>query len=270
MLNAPAMADDPPLLALAGVRVMADEAVILDLPALTIAAGESCAILGANGSGKSTLVKLVTRELYPAWGADVRIFGHQSWNVFELRKRLGIVSSSEQLDFDAEPPLEVLDCVVSGFFASRGLWRHQHHTQEMIDASRAALEEVGASSLVGRSMASLSTGEARRVLIARALAHRPRALLLDEPCAGLDPAARHHFLEMLRSIARGGTTMLLITHHIDEILPEIERIVMLRDGRLLHDGPKANLLTSDRLTDLFGLPVTVSPRGDWYRADIAG
>ena len=270
MLNAPAMSDDPPLLALAGVRVMADEAAILDLPALTIGAGESCAILGANGSGKSTLVKLVTRELYPVWGASVRIFGQDSWNVFELRKRLGIISSREQLDFDAEPPLEVLDCVVSGFFASRGLWKHQHHSQAMIDASRAALEEVGASRLVGRSMASLSTGEARRVLIARALAHRPRALLLDEPCAGLDPAARHHFLDMLRSIARGGTTMLLITHHIEEILPEVSRIMMLRGGRLLHDGPKTELLTSDRLTELFGIPVEVKRRGGWYRADIRG
>ena len=263
------MADDSPLLALADVRVMADEACILDLAALTIGAGESTAILGANGSGKSTLVKLITRQLYPVWGADVRIFGQDSWNVFELRKLLGIVSSTEQLDFDAEPPLEVLDCVVSGFFASRGLWKHQHYTQEMIDVSRAALEEVGASRLIGRSMASLSTGEARRVLIARALAHRPRALLLDEPCAGLDPAARHHFLDMLRGVARGGTTMLLITHHIEEILPEIDRIVMLRGGHLLRDGAKADLLTSDTLTDLFGLDITVTPRGEWYHADIA-
>lgn len=262
------MTDDSPLLALSDVRVMADETCILDLPALTIADGESTAILGANGSGKSTLVKLIARQLYPAYGADVRIFGQDSWNVFELRKLLGIVSTTMQLDFDAEPPLETLDCVVSGFFASRGLWAHQHYTQEMIDASRAALEEVGATHLIGRSMASLSTGEARRVLIARALAHRPRALLLDEPCAGLDPAARHHFLDMLRSVARGGTTLILVTHHIEEILPEIGRIVMLQGGRVLHDGAKADLLTGDALTSLFGLPIDVSPRGDWYDAAI--
>ena len=263
------MTDDSPLLALADVRVMADETCILDLPALTIADGESTAILGANGSGKSTLVKLIARQLYPAWGADVRIFGQDSWNVFELRKLLGIISTTMQLDFDAEPPLETLDCVVSGFFASRGLWAHQHYTQEMIDASRAALEEVGATHLIGRSMASLSTGEARRILIARALAHRPRALLLDEPCAGLDPAARHHFLDMLRGVARGGTTLILVTHHIEEILPEIGRIVMLQSGCLLHDGAKTELLTSGALTDLFGLPIGVSPRGDWYDAVIA-
>lgn len=266
-----AHADAPPaeaLLSIANVRVMADEACILDLPALTIGAGESAAILGANGSGKSTLVKLITRQLYPAYGADVRIFGQDSWNVFDLRKLLGIVSTTEQLDFDADPPLETLDCVVSGFFASRGLWAHQHYTREMVDASLAALEDAGASHLVGRSMASLSTGEARRVVIARALAHRPRALLLDEPCAGLDPAARHHFLDMLRGIAGTGIALLLVTHHIEEILPEIDRIIMLRGGKLDRDGPKEALLTSDTLTDLFGLPIEVTPRGEWYDAAI--
>lgn len=262
------MTSDSPLLALAGVRVMADEACILDLPALTIAAGESSVILGANGSGKSTLVKLVARQLYPAWGADVRIFGKDSWNVFELRKLLGIVSSAAQHDFDTDPPLEVLDCVVSGFFASRGLWAHQHYTGEMVGAARAALAEVGAAHLIGRSLESLSTGEARRVLIARALAHRPRALLLDEPCAGLDPAARHHFLDMLRGVGRGGTTLILVTHHIEEILPEIGRVIMLKGGRLHRDGAKADLLTGAALTDLFGLPIDVTRRGDWYAADI--
>lgn len=262
------MTIDPPLLDLADVRVIADETCILDLPALTIGAGENAAILGANGSGKSTLVKLIARQLYPHYGAQVRIFGQESWNVFDLRKLLGIVSGAMQLDFDADPPLETLDCVVSGFFASRGLWAHQHYTQAMIDAARAALEEVGASHLIGRSMASLSTGEARRVLIARALAHRPRALLLDEPCAGLDPASRHHFLAMLRNVARGGTTLLLITHHIEEILPEIDRIVMLRGGRLHRDGAKAELLTGEALTGLFELPMTVRARGEWFDAAI--
>jgi iron complex transport system ATP-binding protein len=265
------MPDTSPLLALADARVLADaDTCILDLPALTIHAHESTAILGPNGSGKSTLVKLITRQLYPLYGSEVRIFGQDSWNIFDLRKLLGIVSSSMQLDFDAEPPLEVLDCVVSGFFASRGLWAHQSYTQEMVDVSRAALDEVGAGHLIGRDMAGLSTGEARRVLIARALAHRPRALLLDEPCAGLDPAARHHFLDMLRAVARGGTAMVFITHHIEEILPEISRVVMLKGGRLHRDGAKTDLLTDAALTDLFDLPITVTRRGEWFHADIEG
>lgn len=183
---------------------------------------------------------------------------------------MGIVSSSVQLDFGADPPIEILDCVISGFFAARGLWAHNEVTPEMRIQSLAALEDVGASHLIGRTMESLSTGEARRVFIARALAHRPRALLLDEPCAGLDPAARHHFLDMLRAVARGGTTLLLVTHHIEEILPEIGRIVMLREGRVYRDGAKARLLTSEALTALFGLPIAVAPRGDWFHADIIG
>src|SRR3546814_18233436 len=139
---------------------------------------------------------------------------------------------------------------------------------DMIDASRAALAEVAADHLIGRSIASLSTGEARRVLIARALAHRPRALLLDEPCAGLDPAARHHFLAMLRGVARGGTALLLITHHIEEILPEIGRIVMLRGGTLFREGATADLLPSAALSGLSDLPMAVPGRGVWTAAVI--
>lgn len=262
------MTDEHSLLSLSHVRVTAGDTNILDIPALTIGAGENTAILGANGSGKSTLVKLIARQLYPAFGSDVRIFEQDSWNIFELRKHLGIVSGVMQIDFDAEPPIEVLDCVVSSFFASRGLWAHHDYTGGMVEAAHFALEQVGASHLVGRSMTSLSTGEARRVLIARALAHKPRALLLDEPCAGLDPAARHHFLEMLRNIARGGTGLLLITHHIEEIIPEIDRIVMLRKGKLLRDGRRSDLLTGEALTDLFGLPMSVRASGDWFHAEI--
>lgn len=246
----------------------AEPAVILHDLSLQIAAHQSTAILGANGSGKSTLVKLITRQLYPRYGGEVRIFGRDSWNIFDLRKHLGIVSSSMQLDFDAPPPLEALECVVSGFFASRGLFAHSEVTQAMWDVSAAALEAVNATHLRGRMMHTLSTGEARRVLIARALAHNPRALLLDEPCAGLDPAARYHFLEMLRQVVRGGTGILMITHHIEEILPEMEHVVMLRHGALVAEGAKADLLTSDRLSHLFDLPIEVTQRGDWYRAEL--
>src|SRR3546814_20169737 len=143
---------------------MADETCILDLPALTIGAGESAAILGANGSGKSTLVKLIARQFYPLYGADVRIFGQENWNVFELRRLLGIVSSTMQLDFDAEPPLVVLDCVVSGFFASRGLWAHQPVPQELVDVSRAALEEDRKSVVEGTSVSGRVEIGGRRII----------------------------------------------------------------------------------------------------------
>lgn len=262
------MTDTIPLLSLHNLRVSIDGKAILNLPDLQIAAGEHVAILGGNGSGKSTLVKLISRQIYPSYGSEIRILGADSWNVVELRKMLGIVSGSMQLEFEGKPPIEVLDCVVSSFFASRGLWAHHDYNGAMVEAAEAALDQVGASHLIGRLMESLSTGEARRVLIARALVHQPKALLLDEPCAGLDPAARHHFLKMLRGIAAAGTSLVLITHHIEEILPEMQRIVMLRGGELFAEGAKDQILTSENLSALFGLQLTVTEERQWYRADV--
>lgn len=257
-----------PLLSLHNLHVSINGQIILNLPELTFSAGEHVAILGGNGSGKSTLVKLISRQSYPSYGSEIRIMGADSWNVVELRQKLGIISGSMQLEFEGAPPIEVLDCVVSSFFASRGLWAHHDYDGAMVRASEAALEQVGASHLIGRTMESLSTGEARRVLIARALAHQPKALLLDEPCAGLDPAARHHFLMMLRKIAAAGTALVLITHHIEEILPEMQRLVMLRKGEIFADGEKEKLLTGENLTALFGLKMKVDEEKGWYRADV--
>lgn len=257
-----------PLLDIDGASVMRGDSLILDHLQLRIAPGQHTAILGPNGSGKSTLVKLISRQLYPLGGAAIRVFGRDRWSVVELRSLLGIVSPAVQLDFTSEEPLEVFEAVASGFFAARGLWVDHEVTGEMRERSREALAQMGALHLLGRDMASLSTGEARRVLIARALVHRPRALLLDEPCAGLDPATRKHFLESLRGLARGGTTLLLVTHHIEEILPEIDHVVTLRGGRLLHQGDKASLLRDEPLGELFDAKVSVERHGEWYWARI--
>lgn len=260
---------EPPLLQIENASVMRGDSLVLDRFSLTVAAGQHMAILGPNGSGKSTFVKLIARQLYPVAGGSVRVFGRERWHVQELRGLLGIVSPSVQDDFtgagEGVQALEVFDAVASGFFGARGLWR-QMLTPPMREASLAALEQIGASRLIGRDMASLSTGEARRVLIARALVHRPRALLLDEPCSGLDPASRQLFLESLRTLARGGTTLLMVTHHVEEILPEIGHVAMLAGGRLLQAGEKAALLTAPVLTRLFGAPMQVERHGDWYSA----
>lgn len=262
----------PPLLEMDGVSVVRGGRGLLNDIRLRIERGEHTVILGANGSGKSTLVRLIARQLYPTPNPEgrtgrLRIFGQDLWDVFELRRRLGIVSPALQGDLAGEEPLEVFDAVISGFFASRGLWRREA-TLQMRREAEAALARMGADQLVGRSLATLSTGEARRVLIARALVHRPEALLLDEACGGLDPAARRDFLDDLRGLARSGVTLILVTHHVDEILPEIDRLVMLRQGRVLHDGPRADLLTNSVLTDLFGRTMTVERRGDWDRAQV--
>ncbi|HEY0199803.1 MAG TPA: ATP-binding cassette domain-containing protein [Rhodanobacter sp.] len=263
-------AADAALLEIDRASVMQGDRLVLDRLSLRIAAGENTAILGPNGSGKSTLVKLIARQLYPLASGEapgtVRIFGRERWAVAELRSLLGIVSPAVQLDYTSDTPVEVLDAVVSGFFAARGVARHHHVTAPMHKRAHEVLEQVGAAHLAGRMMASLSTGEARRVLIARALVHRPRALLLDEPCAGLDMASRRHFMESLRTLAAGGTTLVLVTHHVEEIVPEIDHIVLLRDGQVLQKGSKPETLTDVALTSTFGMPVSVSRHGAYYAA----
>lgn len=263
-------ASDSAVLTLDEASVMRGERLILDRLSLRVAAGQHTAILGPNGSGKSTLVKLIARQLYPlagpGGGSSVRVFGRDRWNVSELRQLLGIVSPALQLDYTSDEPLVAFEAVVSGFFAARGLGLDHAVSEGMRAQAHAALHQVGAAHLAGRQMASLSTGEARRVLIARALVHRPRALLLDEPCAGLDMASRRHFLEYLRQLARGGTTLLLVTHHVEEILPEIGQILLLREGRVQQQGDKADVLVDAALSAAFGIPVQVQRRGDYYVA----
>jgi len=268
---APMPATDP-LLELDEASVMQGTRRVLDRLSLRIGLGEHTAILGANGSGKSTLVKLIDRQLYPLAHDDgrpaVRIFGRERWSVAELRGLLGIVSPAQQADYASDRALTAYDTVVSAFFASRGLGPDHRIDAAMAERAHEALARMHATHLAERTLASLSTGEARRVLIARALVHRPRALLLDEPCSGLDLVSRRHFLDALRELAQQGTTLLLVTHHIEEIIPEIGQVAMLGHGRLLHHGAKHALLDDARLGEAFGLPIRTERRGDWYWATL--
>jgi iron complex transport system ATP-binding protein len=262
-----------PLLDIHEASVQRGERLILDRLSLRLASGQHMAILGANGSGKSTLIRLIARQIYPLAREDgqpaIRIFGRDRWNVSELRSLIGIVSPALQGDYTSEEsPLEVFDAVVSSFFAARGLWVNHQVTEPMRERALEALDQMQALPFIGREMASLSTGEARRVLIARALVHRPRALLLDEPCTGLDPASRHRFLENLRQLAQSGMTLLLVTHHVEEILPEIDHVVVLRNGQLLRQGSKASTLTDEVLSAAFDMPVSVKRRGDYFHASV--
>lgn len=252
-----------PLLELDAVSVLRGDRRILDDVSLRLNLGDHTVILGRNGSGKSTLVKLIAHQIHPLGGAGVRVFGQTHWNVFDLRKRLGIVSSTLQAEFGSDEPVRVMDAVLSGFFAAHGVWRHHVVSSDMRHTATSALDRMGVLHLAERQMAGLSTGEARRVLIARALVHKPEALLLDEPCSGLDPATRRLFLNSLRDVVRSGVTLILITHHIEEILPEISRVVMIEDGRIRADGPRADVLTDTRISDLFGMPSRLEPNGEW-------
>ena len=267
-------ADAPsgPLLEIHEATVLRDGKAVLDRLSLRIGRGEHTAVLGRNGSGKSSLVRLIARELHalarPEPPAPVRVFGRERWHLAELRSRLGIVSPALQQQLGSEAGSEVLASVESAFFAAHDTL-DRPVTPAMRRQAVEALDRIGAAALAGRPLASLSTGEARRVLIARALVHRPQALLLDEPCAGLDMTARRNFLEQLRALARNGTTLILVTHHVEEIVPEIGRVVLLHRGRILVDGPRETVLRDEPLGAAFEAPVRVSRRDGWYSAALA-
>lgn len=243
---------------------------VLDDITLEIHESEHTAILGPNGSGKSSLLKLITRDYYPLAHADgdppVTIFGRDRWDVFALRSLLGIVSADLYQAFatGAHGRRRGLDVATSGFFASHGLFPHHEVTDDMRHRAAEALALMGASHLAERPVAELSTGEARRLLIARALVHDPRALLLDEPTAGLDLLAMHRFLETLRGVAQRGKTLILVTHHVEEILPEIERVILLKDGQIALAGPKRDVLTSRHLSELFDAPIRITEGAAGY------
>lgn len=246
---------------------------ILDNLSLQIPDGQHCALFGPNGSGKSSLIRLITRQWHPlarpGGSPSVSVFGRSRWNIFALRALLGIVSSDLHQDYAADPDRRGLELVLSGFFASHGLADHHQVTGAMHEAAERALVLVEASSLADKPLSQMSTGQARRVLIARALVHTPRALLLDEPTAGLDLVAARRFLQTLRRLAQSGTTVLLVTHHVEEILPEIQRVVLLRHGTVFFDGPKSEALTSARLSALYDASITVTQSGEYYSAHVA-
>ena len=266
-----------PLIELTGATVILGGTRILDGLTLSIHQGEHTAILGPNGAGKSTLMKLLTLQLYPLapenGTAPVRVFGRDRWDVFALRAQLGIVSADLHDHFvhgNSSGVITGLDAVLSGFFASFGVFAHQRVTDAMREQAREALDRVDAGRLAAQPVATMSTGEARRILIARALVHRPEALVLDEPTRGLDLVAQHQFMERVRELARQGVPLLLVTHHVDEIIPEIERVILLKDGRVAGDGPKAAMLTSARLGDVFGAPLEVGATGGYYHVRVQG
>ena len=245
------------------------DAAVLHALSLRIVAGQHTAILGANGCGKSSFIKLINRELYPLareGETPVKVMGRDRWNVNELRTHLGVVTGELGRDLLEMPGLVAEDAVLTGFFATLMLHPDVEIAAGSAQRAREALDRVGAAALASRQCAELSTGEMRRVLIARALVNRPQALLLDEPTAGLDLVAQQRFLGLLRELARQGITLVLVTHHIEEIVPEIDRVILLRDGRVLADGARADVLTSELLSQAYGGPLRVRREGDAYSA----
>lgn len=244
------------------------ELVLHDV-SLRIAQGEHLVLLGPNGCGKSTLLKVMTCELYPMPRPETRvcIFGRERWDVTELRRRMGVVSA----ELPGKPMLSTtgLDAVLTGFFSSSTLWPNLVVTPAMRERADHILEQVNAVALRGKRVGTLSAGQQRRIMIGRAMAGTTgevQILLLDEPTNTLDLAAQYDLRRTLQQLAEAGTAILLVTHHISDILPEISRVLMMQEGRIVADAAKDRLLNGERLSSLFGRPVRIEQQDGLYFA----
>ena len=256
---------------LSNVNVARGDRIVLHNVNLTIRAGEHVAILGPNGCGKSTLILTMTCQIYPIVmpGMRVSIFGRERWDLTQLRKHFGVVAAGlmgSELPGERTAVTRGIDAVIAGFFSASTLWPNLHVTPEMRERAFEALERIEATHLAEQLVGEMSAGEKRRILIARALVHRPRQLLLDEPSNALDLAAQRDLRETLRRLVAEGTGLVLVTHHLGDILPEIERVILMRDGRVLADGPRGELLTEARLSELFSTQVRIGRDEEWLHS----
>jgi iron complex transport system ATP-binding protein len=242
-----------------------DTCVFSDL-SFALHEGEHAAVLGPNGSGKSTLLKLLSGEVHAMPKDETRmvLFGDERWNVWDVRKRIGVVSHDLQRDYLI--CAEGLNVILSGFYASNDTYEYQQFSKTEMVRAHEVMQELGIASLANRRFGHLSTGEQRRFLLGRALVHDPPVLVFDEPTSGLDPKACFQYLDLLRAQIAKGKTVLLVTHHLHEIPPEIDRVVFLKDGKIVADGPKSTLLTSDHVSRLFDSKITLVQANGWYQA----
>ncbi|HMK31188.1 MAG TPA: ATP-binding cassette domain-containing protein [Terriglobales bacterium] len=254
----------PPLIDFRHLWVMRGQKLVLRDLNLRIELGEHVAILGPNGCGKSTLIQTITRDLYPLEqeGMHASILGVERWNVADLRFLLGIVSNDLMTFCTRE--ISGREAVLSGFFSSAGIWPHHKVTPAMQQKSEELLALLEVPHLGERLVTEMSSGEARRILIARAVVHDPRALLFDEPSNSLDLLAQHELRAMLRKLACAGIAIVLVTHHLMDVIPEIERVILMNAGRIVADGAKAEVLKQESLRAVFGVPVELTQRDGYY------
>lgn len=262
------MTHDAPLVEIRNATIWRGTTCVFEDLDLVIEQHERVAIVGPNGSGKTTLLKAINRELYPVARPDTvfRILGRDQWNVWELRKRIGLVSQDLQQRYT--PTTTALEVVVSGFHSSIGV----HGTlakrvdRQQLEAAHTTLRELGIESLAATPLRAMSTGQQRRCILARALVHKPRTLILDEPTAGLDFAASFDYLQRIQALSAAGRNIIVVTHHLNEIPPEIDRVVLLQNGRIAADGCKGEVLTAEQLSEVYETSIRVTEIDGHYLA----
>lgn len=259
---------EAPLIEIRNATIWRGSTRVFEKLSLTIEQHERVAILGPNGSGKTTLLKTINRELYPVVADDssVRILGRDHWNVWELRRHIGIVSHDLQSRYT--PKTTALEVVISGFHSSIGV----HGTlasqvsDEQVAKARDTLAKLGIDFLAETPLRFMSTGQQRRCLLGRALVHEPRTLILDEPTEGLDFAASFDYLGRIRELSGSGHNIVLVTHHLNEIPPEVERVIVLKAGKVVGDGDKVDVLQADFLSSVYDTTIRVTQLDGYFLA----
>lgn len=256
--------DDAPLFQIHDASVVRGGKTILHVGDFSLAEGEHVALLGPNGAGKSTFIQLLTREVFPLWREEppVRFRGAARPQLADIKRTLGIVSST--MHDQVRVHLPVIDIVVGGLFGTLGVPLRGDVSARDRALAMDALERLGIAELARRDVMTLSTGQVRRVLVARELVRDPQVLIFDEPCTGLDPEGMYHVRQTMRTLAAEGRSVVLVTHYPEDIIPDIRRVLLVKDAEVFADGPKECLLTSEVMSELFGVPLMVGEAGGWY------
>ena len=242
-----------------------DKNVLHDI-SLSIAEGQHTAILGANGSGKSTLLKLFSNDIYPRYDEAMtkEVFGKSVWDIWELKRHLGIITNDLHYQFTERASfLNGFEVALSGFYSSFHIYEHQEFSPLHIQKVNEVLSFLGIEHLRNKRISQMSTGEIRKCIIARALVHNPKAMILDEPTVGLDIKAQIEFVNLLQKIAKE-RTIILIMHHLEEIFEEIKHVVLLKEGAIYLQGDKKAMLSDANLSHTFGVPLHVNVQKGRY------
>lgn len=255
---------EEPLFRIHDASVVRAGKTILHVEDFVLQPGEHIALLGPNGAGKSTFIQLLTREVLPLHREEPPVVfkGNNRPTLADIKSFFGVVSST--MHDQVRVHLPVLDIVCGGLFGTLGIPRDVEYSADMQAQGMQALESLGIADLAQRDVLTLSTGQTRRVLVARELVHNPQAIIFDEPCTGLDPEGMYMLRKTMRQLAEEGRSIILVTHYPEDIIPAIDRVLLIKDAAIFADGPKSEVLTSESVTELFGVPLAVEHNEGWY------